>query len=174
MAKTECCCPLASKLGDRWPWNLGNLAVLQPGPNRARCRSVRSGSSAFGSIGFESEQILTALIPLIRFDEAGKKGESRSEIPPTFSPRSTFRPRFHSPRHVFHQPMLHRSVTKFFQINALNLVGKIGQPSSFGENPPIRREKARPFHPRTIKVSGKKPASTREFPSPPRAESMFA
>jgi hypothetical protein len=37
--------------------------------------------------------------------------------------------------------MLRRSIEKPFQINALNLVGKIGQPSSFGENPPIRREK---------------------------------
>jgi hypothetical protein len=70
--------------------------------------------------------------------------------------------------------MLRRSITKSIQINALNLVGKIGQPSSFGENPPIRREKARPFHPRTIKVFGEKPANAREFPSPLRAESMFA
>jgi hypothetical protein len=70
--------------------------------------------------------------------------------------------------------MQHRSMTKQIQINALNLVGKIGQPSSFGENLPIRREKARPFRPRTIKVSGKKPANTREFPSPVRAESKFA
>jgi hypothetical protein len=70
--------------------------------------------------------------------------------------------------------MLRRSIIKSIQINALNLVGKIGQPSSFGENPPIRREKARPFRPRTIKVSGEKPANTREFQSPPRAESMFA
>ena len=85
-----------------------------------------------------------------------------------------FRPRFHSPRHLFHQPMLRRSIKKSLQINALNLVGKIGQPSSFGENPPIRREKARPFRPRTIKVSGEKPATTREYPSPTRAESMFA
>jgi hypothetical protein len=53
--------------------------------------------------------------------------------------------------------MLHRSIRKPFQINALNLVGKIGSPSSFGENPPIRREKALPFRPRTIKVSGEKP-----------------
>ena len=85
-----------------------------------------------------------------------------------------FHPQFHSPRHLFHQPMLRRSTTKLSQINALSLVGKIGQPSSFGENPPIRREKARPFRPRTIKVSGEKPANAREFPSPPRAESMFA
>jgi hypothetical protein len=70
--------------------------------------------------------------------------------------------------------MLHRSITKPIQINALNLVGKIDQPSSFGENPPIRREKARLFHPCTIKVSGEKPANTRGFPSPVRAESMFA
>jgi hypothetical protein len=59
--------------------------------------------------------------------------------------------------------MLRRSITKSIQINALNLVGKIGQPSSFGENPPIRREKARLFRPRTIKVSGEKPANAREF-----------
>jgi hypothetical protein len=38
--------------------------------------------------------------------------------------------------------MLRRSITKLIQINALNLVGKIDLPSSFGENPPIRREKA--------------------------------
>jgi hypothetical protein len=50
--------------------------------------------------------------------------------------------------------MLRRSITKPIQINALNLVGKIGQPSSFGENPPIRREKAWSFRPCTIKVSG--------------------
>ena len=43
-----------------------------------------------------------------------------------------------------------------------------------GEIPAIRRKKARPFHPRTIKISGKKPVNAREFPSPPRAESMFA
>jgi hypothetical protein len=70
--------------------------------------------------------------------------------------------------------MLRRSITKPIHINALNLVGKIGQPSSFGENPPNRREKARLFRPRTIKVSGEKPANTREFQSPIRAESMFA
>jgi hypothetical protein len=70
--------------------------------------------------------------------------------------------------------MLRRSITKFIQINALNLVGKIGQPSSFGENPPIRREKARPFRLRTIKVSSEKPANTREFPSSARAERKFA
>jgi hypothetical protein len=70
--------------------------------------------------------------------------------------------------------MLRRSIEKTNQINALNLGGKIGQPSSFGENPPIRREKARLFRPRTIKVSGEKLANTREFPSPPRAESVFA
>jgi hypothetical protein len=70
--------------------------------------------------------------------------------------------------------MLRRSTIKPLQINALNLVGKIGKPSSFGENPPIRRGKAQIFRPRTIKVSGENPANTREFPSPPRAESMFA
>jgi hypothetical protein len=70
--------------------------------------------------------------------------------------------------------MLRRGITNSIQINTLNLVGKIGQPSSFGENPPIRREKARPFRPRTIKVSGEKSANTREFPSPTRAESMFS
>ena len=87
---------------------------------------------------------------------------------------ATFRPQFHSPRHLFHQPMLRRSITKPIQINALNLVGKIGQPSRSGENPPIRREKALPFRPCTIKVSGEKPANARESPSPTRAESMFA
>jgi hypothetical protein len=70
--------------------------------------------------------------------------------------------------------VLHRSIKKPIQINALNLVGKIGQPSSFGENPLMRREKSRPFRPRTIKVSGEKPANAQEFPSPPRAESIFA
>ena len=87
---------------------------------------------------------------------------------------SIFCPQFHSPGHPFHQPMLRRSITKPIQINALNLVGKIGSPSSFGENPPIRIEKARPFRLCTIKVSGEKPANTQEFPSPPWAESMFA
>jgi hypothetical protein len=70
--------------------------------------------------------------------------------------------------------MLRRSTTKPMQINALNLVGKIDQPSSFGENPPMRREKVRSFRTCTIKVSGKKPGNTREIPSPPRAESKFA
>jgi hypothetical protein len=70
--------------------------------------------------------------------------------------------------------MPHRSKTKPIQINALNLVGKIGQPSRFGENPLIRREKARPFRTCTIKVSGEKPANTGEFPSPPWAKNMFA
>jgi len=70
--------------------------------------------------------------------------------------------------------MLRRSKTKPIQINALNLVGKIGQPSSFGENPPIRREKARPFRPCTIKVSGEIPAKPVEFRSPTGAESVFA
>ena len=87
---------------------------------------------------------------------------------------SIFRPQFHSPRHVFPQPMLHRSINKPLQINALDLVGKITPPSSFGENPPIRREKARPFRPRTIKVSGEKPANAREFRGHPRAESRFS
>jgi hypothetical protein len=85
-----------------------------------------------------------------------------------------FRPQVHSPRHLFHQPMLHRSTTKSIQINVLNLVGKIDQTSSFGENPLIRREKARPFRTCTIKVSGEKPANTGKFPSPPWAKNMFA
>jgi hypothetical protein len=70
--------------------------------------------------------------------------------------------------------MLRRNIKKSIQINVLNFVGKIGQPSSFGENPPIRRENARPFRPCTIKVSGEKPANTREFQSPLWAESMFS
>jgi hypothetical protein len=70
--------------------------------------------------------------------------------------------------------MLRRSIRKPIQINALNLVGKIGSPSSSRENPPIRREKARAFRLSTTKVSDEKPANTRELPSPPRAESMFA
>jgi hypothetical protein len=70
--------------------------------------------------------------------------------------------------------MLHCSITKLLQINMLNLVGKIDQPSSFGENPPIRREKARLFRARTIKVSGEKPTNAGEYPSRRRAESMFA
>ena len=101
----------------------------------------------------------------------GTGGAGRTRIKAT---PAIFRPQFHSPRHRFHQPMLRRSIRKPFQIKALNLVGKIGLPSSFGEKPPIRREKARPFRPRTIKVSGEKPAITREFQSPPRAESKFA
>jgi hypothetical protein len=67
-----------------------------------------------------------------------------------------------------------RSTTKQIQINALNLGGEFGQPSGSGENPPIRKEKARPFCPSTIKVSGEKPANAREFQSPPWAESMFS
>jgi hypothetical protein len=70
--------------------------------------------------------------------------------------------------------MLRCSIRKPIQIKVLNLVGKIGSPSSFGENPPIRREKARLFRPSTIKVTGKKPANAREFRGPLRAESMFA
>jgi hypothetical protein len=85
-----------------------------------------------------------------------------------------FRPQFHSPGHIFRQLMLRRSIRKSNHIRTLNLVGKIGQPSSFGENPLIRREKAQLFRPRTIKVSGEKPANARDFPSPPRAASMFA
>ena len=98
----------------------------------------------------------------------GGSGRTRTKDAPAI-----FRPQFHSPRHLFHQLMLRRSIKKPFQINALNLVGKIDQPSSFGENSPIRREKARLFRPRTIKVSGEKPANAREFRTPPRAESMF-
>jgi len=99
----------------------------------------------------------------------GSSGIRNLKVQPQF-----FRPQFHSPRHLFHQPMLRRGITNSIQINVLNLVGKIDQPSSFGENPLIRRENARPFRPSTIKVSGEKPANTREFPSPPWAESMFA
>jgi hypothetical protein len=43
----------------------------------------------------------------------------------TLSHRSTFRPQFHSPGHLFRQLMLRHSITKSSQINALNLVGKI-------------------------------------------------
>jgi hypothetical protein len=51
--------------------------------------------------------------------------------------------------------MLRRSITKSIQINVLNLVGKIGQPSSLGENPSIRREKAGMFRLITLKVARK-------------------
>jgi hypothetical protein len=50
---------------------------------------------------------------------------------------------------------LHRSIEKPFQINALNLVGKIGLPSSFGENSRIRRENAEMFRLSTLKVARK-------------------
>jgi hypothetical protein len=42
-----------------------------------------------------------------------------------------------------------------FQINALNLVEKIGRPSSFGENSRIRRENAGMFRLSTLKVARK-------------------
>jgi hypothetical protein len=42
-----------------------------------------------------------------------------------------------------------------FQINALNLVAKIGLPSSFGENPGIWRENAVMFRLSTLKVARK-------------------
>jgi hypothetical protein len=41
------------------------------------------------------------------------------------------------------------------QINVLNLVGKIGLPSSFGENSRIRRENAETFRLSTLKVAKK-------------------
>jgi hypothetical protein len=41
------------------------------------------------------------------------------------------------------------------QINALNLVGKIGLPSSFGENWEIWRENAGMFRVSPLKVAGK-------------------
>jgi hypothetical protein len=42
-----------------------------------------------------------------------------------------------------------------FQINALNLVGKIGLPSSFGENRAFWRENAGMFRLSTLKVARK-------------------
>jgi len=41
------------------------------------------------------------------------------------------------------------------QINALELVGKIGLPSSFGENSPVRRKNAETFRLSTLKVARK-------------------
>ena len=51
--------------------------------------------------------------------------------------------------------MLRRSIIKPFQINALNLVGKIGLPSSFGDNLRIRRENAGMFRLSTLKDARK-------------------
>jgi hypothetical protein len=53
------------------------------------------------------------------------------------------------------QPRCTAAWLKSFQINALNLVGKIGLPSSFGENSGIRRENAETFHLSTLKVARK-------------------
>jgi hypothetical protein len=53
------------------------------------------------------------------------------------------------------QPRCSAACPKPFQINALNLVGKIGLPSSFGENRAFWRENAEIFRSRTLKVARK-------------------
>jgi hypothetical protein len=69
-----------------------------------------------------------------------------------------------SPSFPFQPPPPHQSISqqrctaaqsKLFQINALNLVGKIGLPSSFGENLRIRRENAEMIHLSTLKLARK-------------------
>ena len=83
--------------------------------------------------------------------------------PPVPFPQASFSPTHAAPQHK-----------KIAPDQSVEPCWKNGQPSSFRDNPPIRREIARLFRPRTIKVSGKNHTNAREFPSPPRAESMFA
>jgi len=59
------------------------------------------------------------------------------------------------PQQSISQPRCTAAWLKSFQINALNLVGKIGLPSSFGENSRIWRKNAGIFRLSTLKVTGK-------------------
>jgi hypothetical protein len=59
------------------------------------------------------------------------------------------------PTNLFPQPRCTAAKLKPFQINVLNLVGKIGLPSSFGENSRIRRENAGMFRLSTLKGARK-------------------
>jgi hypothetical protein len=171
------------------PGSVGGLCQVitasgQTGPDvgKVRLRFLEAFSGNTDQLRWPVDTLSTTLNPL---EDSGRLPRQRCrgliglEYPGRGGPRlkdarAIFHPRFHFPRHAIPQPMLRRSTSKSFQINALNLVGKIGQPSSFGENPPIRREKARPFRPRTIKVSGEKPAKPRKFTSLRRAETKFA
>jgi hypothetical protein len=56
------------------------------------------------------------------------------------------------PTNLFPQPRCTAAKLKPFQINALNLVGKIDLPSSFGENPEIQRKNAGIFRLSTLKL----------------------
>jgi hypothetical protein len=82
----------------------------------------------------------------------------------TFERGRTPKPRGSAPSFSFQPPPPHQSISqprrtaawqKPFQINALNLVGKIGLPSSFGENRAFWRENAEIFHLSTLKVTTK-------------------
>ena len=59
------------------------------------------------------------------------------------------------PTNPFPQPRCTAAWPKPFQINALNLVGKISLPSSLGENSPVRRENAETLRLITLKVARK-------------------
>jgi hypothetical protein len=85
-----------------------------------------------------------------REQQTGRPGK---ENPKTsgFSPFFSFQPP--PPHQSIPQPRCTAAYLKPFQINALNLVGKIGLPSSFGENSRIWRENAGTFRLRTIKLA---------------------
>jgi hypothetical protein len=70
--------------------------------------------------------------------------------------RSNFPTQCRLPYQSISQPRRTAAGPKPFQINALNLVGKIGLPSSFGEISRIRRENAGMFRLSTIKVARKR------------------
>jgi hypothetical protein len=59
------------------------------------------------------------------------------------------------PHQSISQPRCTAAKLKPFQINALNLVGKIGLPSSFGENSGLRRKNAEKFRLSTLKLARK-------------------
>jgi hypothetical protein len=69
--------------------------------------------------------------------------------------RSNFPTQCRLPYQSISQPRRTAAGPKPFQINALNLVGKIGLPSSFGENRAFRRENAGMFRSSTLKVARK-------------------
>jgi hypothetical protein len=69
-------------------------------------------------------------------------------VQPPLSVSSPHRLTSRSPSHAAPQQKIYP-----FQINALNLVGKISLPSSFGENSRIRRNNAATFRLSTLKVA---------------------
>jgi hypothetical protein len=77
----------------------------------------------------------------------GIEGAVRGKPQPHFSLSAPTAPPVHFPI------TLHRSKFLSFQINVLNLVGKIGLPSGFGENSPAWRENAETFRLSTLKVA---------------------